>query len=61
MRNDLKEDLLPGVKRIAEYTGETERAIYHMSEKGVIPTFKVGGKIYARKSELDQRFSAAAA
>lgn len=57
MRNDLKDDLLPGVRKIAEYLGESNRAVYHMSDKGLIPTFKIGGKIYARKTELERAFS----
>lgn len=57
----LKDDLLPGAKAAAEYTGETTRAIYHMAEQGLLPVIRKGRKLYFRKSELDRAFSSEAA
>lgn len=58
----LRDDLLKGVKAIAEYLGPqfTERGIYHLADTGKIPVFRLPGSttIYARKSELDRHFSA---
>lgn len=57
----LSTDLLKGVKAIAEYLGPsfTSRQVYHLAEKASIPVFRLPGSttIYARKSELDRRFS----
>jgi len=40
-----------GVKAISEYSGLTEREIYHLAPK--LPLFKMGGRIWcARKSTL---------
>lgn len=59
----LSNDLLRGVKAIAEYLGPqfTTRMIYHLVEKGALPIFRLSDStvIYARKSELDRHFSAA--
>jgi hypothetical protein len=58
----LSDDLLRGVKAIADYLGPqfTERSLYHLAEKGALPVFRLPGSttIYARKSELDGHFSA---
>ena len=52
----LSHDLLSGAKAAAEYTGLSERAIYHMVEKDQLPVTRKGRKIYFRKSELDATF-----
>lgn len=61
----LSEDLLKGVKAIADYLGPqfSERAVYHLVEKDSLPIFRLPDSttIYARKSELNQHFSAASA
>lgn len=54
----LADDLLIGADEIATYARKTRRTIYHLASKGLIPTFKIGEVIHARKSELDRRFSA---
>lgn len=56
----LSDDLIAGAKGAAEFTGLTERAIYHMAETGQLPVIRKGRRIYFRKSELDRAFSAAA-
>ena len=53
----LKNDLLLGVKAAAEYTGLTERSIYHMIDRKKIPHGRVGVRIFFRRSELDIHFS----
>ncbi len=56
----LKDDLLSGIKQIAEYVGEAEMAAYFMVRKGDIPAFQRGRKWYARRSEIDAAFRSAA-
>lgn len=57
----LRDDLLKGAKGASAYSGETERSIYHMVEKGLLPVIRKGRKLYFRKSELDAAFSSEAA
>jgi hypothetical protein len=48
---NLADDLLRGVKAISEYSGLTEREIYHLASKGKLPLFKMGNRIWcSRKS-----------
>ena len=54
---DLKDDLLPGVAAIAEFTGEKRRRTQYLVDTNQIPTFKIGARIYGRKSELRQVYS----
>lgn len=56
----LANDLLPGAKAAAEYIGETPRAVYNMTEKGLLPVIRKGRKLYFRKSELEAAFRSAA-
>ena len=50
---DLAADLLDGVTAIAAFTGWSERRVYYLAEKGLIPLFKVGERKWcARKSTL---------
>lgn len=47
----LADDLLRGVKANAEYSGLTEREIYHLAPQGKLPLFKLGNRIWCgRKS-----------
>lgn len=57
----LNDDLLTGGAAIAAYLGLSERATWHMIYSGELPIVRKGRKIFARKSELDRAFSAAAA
>ncbi len=53
----LSNDLLAGAKAAAEYCGLKERAIYNLAENGQLPSVKLGGKLYFRKSALDEAFT----
>jgi hypothetical protein len=57
---NLKDDLLSGVKDIAGYVGEDEQVTGRLIRQGLLPAFKRGRKIYARKSEIDAAFRSAA-
>lgn len=57
----LRDDLLAGAKAAAEYTGETPRSIYHLTESGLLPVIRKGRKLYFRKSELEAAFRSEAA
>jgi hypothetical protein len=59
--SNLADDLLIGAKPIADFTGLDPRQVYHAAAKGHIPTFYIGPKIAARKSELRAALSARAA
>ena len=45
-------DLLCGVKAIAEYLGLPRRAVQHRINQDLLPVFRIGSAIYARKSTL---------
>lgn len=57
----LKEDLIKGAKAAAAYCGLSPRIIYHLASSGELPTIKMGGGLYFRKSELDAAFRSEAA
>lgn len=46
-------DLLMGAAAIAEHLGITRRQTYRLVYDELIPTFKVGGTIAARRSSLN--------
>jgi hypothetical protein len=54
----LADDLLTGIRAIAAYTGETPRRTEYLAERGLIPVFRVGRRVHARKSQLDAAYSA---
>lgn len=56
----LADDLLPGAAAAAAYIGVTPRAVYAMSEAGMLPVVRKGRRLFFRRSELDRAFSAAA-
>lgn len=56
----LKEDLLSGVKDIAGYIGEDEQVTGRLIRQGLLPAFRRGRKIFARRSEIDAAFRSAA-
>lgn len=45
-------DLLMGAKAIAGFLGVTARQTYRMIYDDVVPTFKIGGTVAARRSSL---------
>jgi excisionase family DNA binding protein len=56
----LAEDLLDGAAAAADFLGVSRRRIYRMTEKGVLPAIKKGGRIFYRKSEIERAFQSAA-
>ena len=60
--NDAKDgpatDLLYGVPAIAAHLDMTQPQVYHLHNKGELPTFKIGGKVCARRSTLAKHFAA---
>lgn len=54
----LANDMLIGAKAIADETGFKVRTVYRLAELGEIPTFKLGGTLAARRSELNEKLSA---
>jgi len=57
----LGDDLLTGAKEIGGWLKWPPRRVYRAVEKNLIPCFKKGDLIMARKSELDAAFRADAA
>ena len=55
--DDLSEDVLRGHKEIAEFLGEPERRTQYLIEKRLIPFFKLGGRVYARKRRLREHYA----
>lgn len=57
-RDDAETDLLYGVEHIAKHLQMTRRQVYHLHDQGHLPTFKIGGKVCARRSALAKHFAA---
>lgn len=53
----LNSDLLNGAKAAADFVGVKPRAVYHMTENGLLPVIRKGRRLYFRKSELERAFS----
>lgn len=56
----ISDDVLFGAKAIADETGFKVRQVYRLAEIRALPTFKVGGTIAARRSELHKAMTAEA-
>lgn len=56
-RTDTDADLLYGVAAIAEHLRLTRKQVYHLHDKGDLPTFKVGATVCARRSTLARHFA----
>lgn len=56
----LNTDLIAGAKAAADFTGLSERQIYHMTEQGQIPVIRKGKRLFYRRSELEAAFSSEA-
>lgn len=52
----LNTDLIAGAKGAGRYIGLTDKAVYHMVEKGHLPVIRKGKRLFFRKSELDAAF-----
>jgi len=46
-------DLLYGVPEIAAFMGRTPNTIYYLARSEDFPTFKIGGKVCARRSSIN--------
>ena len=51
-------DLLHGVQAIAEHLQMTRPQVYHLHNRGDLPTFKMGRTVCARRSTLASHFAA---
>lgn len=52
----LAQDLVFGAAAIAKATGLTRRRVYHLTEQGHMPTFRLGATLCARRSTLRRWF-----
>ncbi|WP_292414663.1 helix-turn-helix domain-containing protein [Mesorhizobium sp.] len=50
--NDNNPDLLMGADAIARFLGITRRQTYRLVYDGLLPSFKLGGTVAARRSSL---------
>lgn len=50
--NFVEADLLIGANAIAHFLGVSSRQVYRLTYDGVLPHFKLGGSVAARKSSL---------
>lgn len=51
-------DLLHGVSAIAGHLSMSRKQVYHLHDRGQIPTFKIGRTVCARRSTLAKHFAA---
>jgi hypothetical protein len=55
--NDLKDDLIEGIKAIARFQGTPERRTFYLAEKGLIPgVWKEGGRYRGLKSKIREGY-----
>jgi len=56
----LANDLLKGAKAVADETGGmiSQRQVYHLVERGMLPVIRKGRTMYFRRSELEAAFRA---
>jgi len=47
-------DLLVGAPAIAKFLGVSPRQVYRLTYDGIIPHFKLGGSVSARRSTLSR-------
>ncbi|MBU2483890.1 MAG: DNA-binding protein [Alphaproteobacteria bacterium] len=50
--NNQPGDLLIGAKAVGEALGISRRQVFHLIEKQLIPTFRLGSSVAARRSTL---------
>lgn len=48
----VERDLLMGADAIADFLGVTRRQVYRLVYDNIIPSFKLGGTVAARRSSL---------
>ena len=54
----LRDDLVWGIKAIADEIGKTPRQAFHLVDTGAIPAAKIGGRIVASRTRLREHFRA---
>jgi hypothetical protein len=55
LNDDLANDLLEGADEIAAFMGWNRRRVFYAAERKLIPIFRVGNRLSARKSSLRRR------
>jgi hypothetical protein len=50
----LSEDLLEGAEAIGAFLGKDPRTVYYLASRKILPIFKLGAVLHARKSRLAQ-------
>ncbi len=55
LNDDLANDLLEGADEIAAFMGWNRRRAFYAAERKLIPIFRVGNRLSARKSSLRRR------
>lgn len=53
----LGDDILRGVKAIARFTGEPERRVHYLLEKGLLPAGQIGRLWVASKATLRDHYA----
>jgi hypothetical protein len=53
----LKDDRLPNLEAISEYTGDPVRRLRHLIDRHHFPAWKVGGRWESRKSRCDAYYA----
>jgi hypothetical protein len=53
----IADDLLRGVKPISAFLGESERRVFYLLERGLIPGGKIGASWVASKTALREHFA----
>ena len=53
--NDLADDLLEGATEIGAFLGWPRRRVFYAAERKLIPIFRIGNRLSARKSSLRKR------
>lgn len=60
MAAPLAEELLKGAKAIADELGLSRSEVYRLADRKLIPVKRIGGRLYAQRSELRRAFSVTA-
>lgn len=58
--NIIEGDLLVGAGAIAKFLGVSPRQVYRLTYDGLVPHFKLGGSVAARRSSLAKWLAEAA-
>ncbi len=55
MNDDLADDLLDGAAEIGAFMNWNQRRVFYAAEHNLIPIFRIGNRLCARKSSLRRR------